>query len=66
MPRMRAEASEARRAMVGVIVLSSAQPGTTLHSSGETGRIAAKLYEFNLVTDTWRSPSYLVGSKGPA
>ncbi len=38
MTRMRAEAKEARRAMAGVIVLSSTQPGTTLHSSGEAGK----------------------------
>jgi hypothetical protein len=41
MPRMRVEAREARRAIAGVIVLSSTQPGMTLHSSGEAGKIAA-------------------------
>jgi hypothetical protein len=37
--RMKAEANEARRAMAGVIVLSSTQPGTTRHSSGKSGKI---------------------------
>jgi len=39
MARVRAEAKEARRAMAAVIVLSSTQPGTTLHSSGKAGEI---------------------------
>jgi hypothetical protein len=34
------EASDARRAIAGVIVLSSTQPGTTLHSSGEVRKTA--------------------------
>jgi hypothetical protein len=35
---MNAEASEARRAIAGVIVLSSTQPAMTLHSSAEAGK----------------------------
>ena len=40
MAEIKVEASEARRAIAGVIVLSSTQPGTTLHSSGEAGKTA--------------------------
>jgi hypothetical protein len=39
MTRMTAEAKEARRAIAGVIVLSSTQPGTKIPSSGKSGKI---------------------------
>ncbi len=43
MTRLRAEAREARRVMAGVIVLSGSQLGTTLPSSGRSGKIRINL-----------------------